>query len=58
MPADRVLHTVSERAPEGFERIEDILSADELTTITGAYRRTSFDDVEALNTRPSYTTTS
>jgi 2-polyprenyl-6-methoxyphenol hydroxylase-like FAD-dependent oxidoreductase len=54
MPADRVLHTVSERAPRGFERIEDVLSADELTAITGAYRRTSFADAETLNTRPSH----
>jgi hypothetical protein len=58
MPADRILHTVSERAPEGFDRIEDVLSSAELTTITGAYRKTSFDDVEALNARPPYTTAS
>ncbi|WP_067482002.1 flavin-dependent oxidoreductase [Actinomadura hibisca] len=55
MPADRVLHTVSERAPGGFERIEDVLSAQELETITGAYRQTSFSDVAALNARPSLT---
>ncbi|TDD32050.1 flavin-dependent oxidoreductase [Actinomadura sp. KC06] len=54
MPADRILHAVSERAPHGFDAIEDVLTAEELETITGAYRRTSFDDVEALNTRPSY----
>ncbi|MFI0486093.1 flavin-dependent oxidoreductase [Actinomadura sp. 9N215] len=54
MPADRILHAVSERAPHGFKAIEDVLTAEELETITGAYRRTSFDDVEALNTRPSY----
>ncbi|MEU5879331.1 flavin-dependent oxidoreductase [Spirillospora sp. NPDC047279] len=55
MPADRVLHTVAERAPGGFARIEDVLTPAELTEITGAYRRTSFADVEALNTRPSWT---
>ena len=54
MPADRVLHTVSERAPQGFDRIEDVLSADELAAITGAYRRTSFADAETLNTRPPH----
>ncbi|MFA1545445.1 flavin-dependent oxidoreductase [Actinomadura chokoriensis] len=58
MPADRILHTVSERAPRGFERIEDVLSPEELAAISGAYRRTSFSDVETLNTRPSYTTAS
>lgn len=55
MPADRVLHTVSQRAPQGFTSIEDVLSPDELNTISGAYRQTSFSDVEALNSRPSYT---
>ncbi|MFB4309012.1 flavin-dependent oxidoreductase [Actinomadura sp. GTD37] len=58
MPADRILHTVSERAPRGFDRIEDVLSPEELAAITGAYRKTSFADAETLNTRPSYTTAS
>ncbi|MEV5828587.1 flavin-dependent oxidoreductase [Spirillospora sp. NPDC052242] len=55
MPADRVLHTVSERAPEGFTAIEEVLAPEELKTITSAYRQTSFSDVDALNSRPSYT---
>ncbi|MBO2453130.1 flavin-dependent oxidoreductase [Actinomadura barringtoniae] len=55
MPADRVLHTVAERAPDGFARIEDVLGPAELATITGAYKQTSFADVETLNTRPSWT---
>ncbi|MFC4911729.1 flavin-dependent oxidoreductase [Actinomadura gamaensis] len=55
MPADRVLHTVAQRAPDGFTRIEDVLSPDELAGISSAYRKTSFQDAEALNTRPSYT---
>ncbi|RFS82766.1 flavin-dependent oxidoreductase [Actinomadura spongiicola] len=54
MPADRILHTVSERAPDGFTAIEDVLTPDELATITSAYRQTSFSDVESLNSRPSY----
>ncbi|RKS68937.1 2-polyprenyl-6-methoxyphenol hydroxylase-like FAD-dependent oxidoreductase [Actinomadura pelletieri DSM 43383] len=54
MPADRILHTVSERAPDGFTAIEDVLTPDELSTITSAYRQTSFSDVESLNSRPSY----
>ncbi|MGK5559030.1 flavin-dependent oxidoreductase [Actinomadura kijaniata] len=57
MPADRVLHTVGERAPDGFERIEDVLTPEELATITGAYRQTSFSDAAALNARPSLTPT-
>ena len=55
MPADRILHTVSERAPGGFERIEDVLTADELVAITAAYTRTSFPDAEELNARPPLT---
>ncbi|GAA4144771.1 flavin-dependent oxidoreductase [Actinomadura keratinilytica] len=54
MPADRVLHTVSERAPDGFERIEDVLSAEELAAISNAYRQTSFSDAEELNNRESF----
>ena len=55
MPAERILRMVSERAPDGFEAIEDVLTAEELVRMTGAYRRTSFVDAEALNGRPSYT---
>ncbi|MGD0560616.1 MAG: flavin-dependent oxidoreductase [Streptosporangiaceae bacterium] len=54
MPADRILHQVSVRAPEGFDQIEDVLTADELRTIGQAYRTTTFEDVDALNTRPPY----
>jgi 2-polyprenyl-6-methoxyphenol hydroxylase-like FAD-dependent oxidoreductase len=55
MPADRILHTVSERAPGGFERIEDVLTADELVAITADYTCTSFPDAEELNARPPLT---
>lgn len=55
MPADRVLATVARRAPDGFDRIEDVLAPDELAGISAAYRRTSFQDADALNDRPSYT---
>lgn len=55
MPADRILHAVGERAPTGFDRIEDVLTADELAAITAAYSRTSFPDVDDLNNRPPLT---
>ena len=54
MPADRILHEVSLRAPEGFDRIEDVLSPGELSEINDAYRATTFPDVTALNARPPY----
>ncbi|MGH4028321.1 flavin-dependent oxidoreductase [Actinomycetota bacterium Odt1-20B] len=41
MPADRVLRAVAERAPEGFERVADVLTPAELGELGVAYRRTS-----------------
>lgn len=58
MPADRLLETVSRRAPDGFGRIEEVLSAAELAAFDGAYRATTLPDVAALNSRPSLTPTS
>jgi 2-polyprenyl-6-methoxyphenol hydroxylase-like FAD-dependent oxidoreductase len=55
MPADRLLHTVSVRAPDGFGRIEDVLSAAELAAFDRAYRTTTLPDVAALNSRASLT---
>jgi 2-polyprenyl-6-methoxyphenol hydroxylase-like FAD-dependent oxidoreductase len=55
MPADRLLQTVSTRAPGGFERIEDVLSTAELAAFDQAYRVTTLPDVTALNSRPSLT---
>lgn len=55
MPAERVLQMVSERAPDGFERIEDVLSGAELAAIETAYLKTTGSDVRTLNSRPSLT---
>ncbi|RJO69964.1 flavin-dependent oxidoreductase [Nocardia panacis] len=41
MPADRILRTVAERAPEGFTDIAQVLTPAELAAITDAYRQTS-----------------
>jgi len=54
MPGDRVLQEVAQRAPDGFGRIEDVLSAAELAVLHDAYRATSLQDTVALNTRPPY----
>jgi 5-methylphenazine-1-carboxylate 1-monooxygenase len=53
MPVERVIDMVHERAPDGFRRIEDVLSDAELTRLRDAYRATSLQDVAALNARPS-----
>jgi 2-polyprenyl-6-methoxyphenol hydroxylase-like FAD-dependent oxidoreductase len=53
MPVDQVLDMVSARAPDGFDRIEDVLAPAELAALRDAYRATSLQDVAALNARPS-----
>jgi 5-methylphenazine-1-carboxylate 1-monooxygenase len=54
MPVDAVLDMVSARAPDGFDRIEDVLTPAELAALRDAYRATSLQDVAALNARPSF----
>jgi 2-polyprenyl-6-methoxyphenol hydroxylase-like FAD-dependent oxidoreductase len=54
MPGDRVLQEVARRAPDGFGRIDDVLSAAELAGLRDAYRATSLQDAAALNARPPY----
>ncbi|MBF6175953.1 flavin-dependent oxidoreductase [Nocardia blacklockiae] len=41
MPMDRILRAVAERAPDGFDRIEDVLTPEELAAIAEGYGRTS-----------------
>jgi 2-polyprenyl-6-methoxyphenol hydroxylase-like FAD-dependent oxidoreductase len=55
---DHVLHTVAERAPNGFTRIEDVLSAAELAQIGESLRTTTNADVTTLNERPTWQPTS
>jgi 5-methylphenazine-1-carboxylate 1-monooxygenase len=54
MPHDRMLHMVSVRAPDGFDRITDVLSAPELAAFEDAYQGAMRPDVAALNARPPY----
>ena len=54
MPVDAVLDMVAARAPEGFDRIEDVLTPADLAALRDAYRATSLQDVAALNARPSF----
>ena len=55
MPVEAVLDMVRDRAPDGFDRIEDVLSPAELSKLRDAYRATSQQDVATLNERPSLT---
>ncbi|OON80767.1 flavin-dependent oxidoreductase [Streptomyces tsukubensis] len=54
MPADRLLQLVAERAPGGFERVEDILTEEEFSTFRTAYRATTGTDAAELNARGSW----
>lgn len=51
---DPIVHTVTERAPNGFTRIEDVLSAAELAQIGESFRTTTNADVATLNERPAW----
>ncbi len=48
---ETVMNMVEERAPNGFDRIEDVLSLDELEEAAGAYKRLAGFDKDTLNTR-------
>jgi len=46
-----VMQIVEERAPNGFARLEDVITWEELETIALTYKRTAGFDREALNAR-------
>jgi 5-methylphenazine-1-carboxylate 1-monooxygenase len=49
------LQLVEERAPNGFDRIEDVISHEELVAITASFSAAAGIDVQAVNTRRSFT---
>jgi 2-polyprenyl-6-methoxyphenol hydroxylase-like FAD-dependent oxidoreductase len=55
---EQVMQLVQERAPEGFARIEDVLTADELEESAAAYKRIAGFDKDALNARAPIVTPS
>jgi 2-polyprenyl-6-methoxyphenol hydroxylase-like FAD-dependent oxidoreductase len=54
MGPEIVMRMAHERAPEGFDRIEDVISRQELETIAADYKRTAGFDPDALNNRASF----
>ena len=50
---EQVMQMVQERAPGGFNRIEDVLSAEELEAAAAGYKRLAGFDVGELNERAS-----
>jgi 2-polyprenyl-6-methoxyphenol hydroxylase-like FAD-dependent oxidoreductase len=54
---ERMLHLIEQRAPNGFTRIDDVMTNDELDSIALQYQKMAGFDVETLNTQPSWNTT-
>ena len=46
---DRVLQLAEERAPSGFQRVEDFISREELEAISQSYKQTAGFDRESVN---------
>lgn len=51
---ERFLSVVAQRAPKGFQRIEDVMSREELEAIASDYKRVAGFQVEALNQQPGW----
>jgi len=50
---DKVLDEVARRAPDGFDRIGDVMRHEDLVKAAAAYKALAGMDVEELNARPS-----
>jgi 2-polyprenyl-6-methoxyphenol hydroxylase-like FAD-dependent oxidoreductase len=53
---EQVMQMVEQRAPNGYDRIENVLTPEELEGTAAAYKRLAGFDVEALNARPPIVT--
>jgi 5-methylphenazine-1-carboxylate 1-monooxygenase len=51
---EAAMQLVEERAPHGFDRIEDVISREELDSIAGSFAAAAGLDVETVNGRPSF----
>jgi 2-polyprenyl-6-methoxyphenol hydroxylase-like FAD-dependent oxidoreductase len=51
---EAALQLAEERAPNGFERIEDVIAPDEIKSIADSFFAAAGLDVETVNSRPSY----
>jgi 2-polyprenyl-6-methoxyphenol hydroxylase-like FAD-dependent oxidoreductase len=51
---EAAMQLVEERAPHGFDRIENVISREELDSIAGSFAAAAGLDVETVNTRPSF----
>jgi 2-polyprenyl-6-methoxyphenol hydroxylase-like FAD-dependent oxidoreductase len=53
---EAAMQIVEERAPDGFKRIEDVISADEMREISQSFQATAGLDAATVNNRPSFVT--
>ena len=53
---EAALQLVEERAPNGFARIEDVVSRHELDVISISFSEAAGLDVETVNARPPFVT--
>jgi 5-methylphenazine-1-carboxylate 1-monooxygenase len=51
---EAAMQLVEERAPAGFDRIEDVVSRQELETVVTSFSSAAGLDAETVNTRPSF----
>jgi 5-methylphenazine-1-carboxylate 1-monooxygenase len=51
---EAAMQLVEERAPHGFARVEDVVSREELDSITNSFAVAAGLDTETVNNRPSY----
>jgi 2-polyprenyl-6-methoxyphenol hydroxylase-like FAD-dependent oxidoreductase len=51
---EAVLQMAEERAPDGFSKITDVLSQDELETTASSFKKAAGFDLETVNSRQSY----
>jgi 2-polyprenyl-6-methoxyphenol hydroxylase-like FAD-dependent oxidoreductase len=51
---EAALQLVEERAPEGFDRIDDVVSQEDIKSITESFSSAAGLDIETVNGRPSF----
>jgi 2-polyprenyl-6-methoxyphenol hydroxylase-like FAD-dependent oxidoreductase len=51
---EAAMQLAEERAPDGFERIEDVVSPQELETVVASFSSAAGLDAELVNSRPSF----
>ena len=52
--AENVLQIVEDRAPNGFAKLQDVISQEELEETASSFKRLAGIDVDAVNNRPAH----